>query len=94
MSFHAAPGGILAASEALREPGYEFTREQVAYLICLSYQTGKMHGLHESLSDVCGLWTPSETPEDIRGRRVAARLAAYGPPSAYLGGPVDWETGR
>lgn len=92
MSFNAAPGGVLAASRALRNPPETFTRAQVAYLIKLAYVTGQLHGLHETLADNTGAWTPSETPRQIRARRVAARLAEYGP-STYRGGPVDWETG-
>lgn len=93
MSFRAAPGGILAASQALREPRRAYTREQVAYFIRLAYMTGKLHGLHESFHDG-GQWSPTETPEQIRARRVAARMAGYGPDTGYRGGAVDWETGR
>lgn len=91
MTFRAAPGGVLAASQALQEPRRGYTGEQVAYFVYLAYHVGKLHGLHESMCDNTGPWRPAETPADVRRRRVAARLAEYGPDTGYRGGPVEWE---
>lgn len=93
------PGTTLAATEALRtRRGQGWTDEQVAYLIALAYQTGRIHGYAEDLAETLGTWREHAAPARLtRAQRIQARLAEaerlYGP-ARYTGGPVDWETGR
>jgi hypothetical protein len=89
------PGTNLAAAEAMRNHEV-FNRDQVAYLMHLAYETGRVHGWADDMADMAGTWQehaqPRKTREDHIRRRLDEMEAAF--PSVYTGGPVDWETGK
>jgi hypothetical protein len=89
-----SPGTTLAAVEAMRSQD-TFTRDQVAYLVHLAYETGRLHGYAGEMADTVECWQEHVQPRVTRAQRQAARAAAMRNPPAgtYLGGPVDWETG-
>lgn len=90
---HVNPGTTLAAVHAMQTLD-TFTRGQVAYLIALAYETGRLHGYADDLADTIGTWQEHPAPARLtRQQRIAQRLADYGPAPRYTGGPVDWETG-
>jgi hypothetical protein len=92
------PGTTLAATDALKHRrGQTWTDEQVAYLIALAYQTGRLHGFADDLAETVETWREHVSPARItRAQRKAAREAQMRNPPAgtYMGGPVDWETGK
>jgi hypothetical protein len=89
------PGTTLAAVEAMtsRET---FTRAQVAYLVHLAYETGRLHGYAGEMAETVECWREYVQPRTTRVQRQAARDAVMRNPPAgtYTGGPVDWDTGR
>lgn len=92
------PGTTLAATDALQyRRGRTWTDEQVAYLIALAYETGRIHGYADDLAETVETWREHVTPaRTTRAQRQAARDAVMRnpPPGTYNGGPVDWNTGR
>jgi hypothetical protein len=90
------PGTVLAATDALRwRRGGLWTDAEVAYLIHLAYETGRLHGYSEDMAELVGTWQEhAPPPRFTREQRIAERLAEterlYGPPR-YRGGPVAWE---
>lgn len=94
MTFQRDPGTILAATEAMRTRD-TFTRDQVAYLIALAYDTGRIHGYADDLAETVGCWQNYAPPPRLtRKQRIAERLAEYertAGPAAYRGGPVNWD---
>ncbi|MGN9802041.1 hypothetical protein [Micromonospora sp. L32] len=99
-------GGILAAASALQGPQQTFTREQVAYLMHLAYESGRTATYLEDVAELHATWARNPihrpTAEQRYQERMAemdalgqARAAAEGRPyRIHPGGPVDWETGR
>lgn len=90
-----SPGTTLAAVEAMRGQD-TFTRDQVAYLVHLAYETGRLHGYAREMADTVECWQDHLQPRATRAQRKAARDAVMrNPPTGtYTGGPVDWETGQ
>lgn len=99
------PGVTLAAVEALRIQ-QTFTREQVAYLMALAYESGRAQAAGEDLAETIACWTEHPLPSLTREQRVAQRMAEMDrlaraqaaregrPYRLHPGGPVDWETGE
>jgi hypothetical protein len=92
------PGTTLAATTALQHRrGQTWTDEQVAYLIALAYQTGRLHGYADDLAETVETWRDHIQPDrPTRAQRQAQRDAEMRnpPPGTYMGGPVDWETSQ
>ena len=98
-------GGILAASDALRGPRQLYTREQVAYLMSLAYDSGRTAALLDDLAIMHAAFA-AHTWRETNERRVARELAemdraaraaaerAGRPYRIHPGGPVDWDTGQ
>ncbi|MFY1588963.1 hypothetical protein ACN267_31235 [Micromonospora sp. WMMD734] len=100
-------GGVLAAAAALQDPTREtYTREQVAYLMRLAYDSGRT-ATH--LADVARIhcasvdsgWTrqtyEQRVAEEMAEMDHVARAVAAREGRTYRvhpGGPVDWETGQ
>lgn len=99
------PGTTMRAADALRAGQQYYTDAQVAYLIALAYQTGRIHAAAEDMAEIAGCWEELAQPGPTREERVAARLAEMDrtariraaregrPYRIHEGGPVDWETG-
>lgn len=105
MKSHLTAGVTLKAARAVAEQEI-FTAGQVAYLLHLAYESGRVSAAGEDMAEVVACWLEHANPVQIRTDRVAARIAEmeqsardraeregriYRP---YRGGPVDWETGR
>ncbi|MFE7868818.1 hypothetical protein ACFUYE_00500 [Micromonospora humida] len=98
-------GGVLAAAAALQDPTREtYTREQVAYLMRLAYDSGRT-ATH--LADVARIhcasvdsgWTRKTYEQRVAEETAEMAAHAASQPwntwgGSYPGGPVDWETGR
>ncbi|MEU4570804.1 hypothetical protein [Micromonospora sp. NPDC023956] len=107
MSTTPSAGGILAAADALHSPQQTFTRDQVAYLMHLAYDSGRTA---HHLEDVARLHCTGIDNAFLRRtheQRVADEIAdmtaraerlhadmGRPPGYEYRGGPVDWDTGR
>ena len=98
-------GGILAAADALQDPTRQtFTREQVAYLLHLSYDSGRTAQVVGDLAELHAGWArhpiQQATAEERYQERMAEMAASavqvnaeLGRPAGYRydGGPVPWE---
>lgn len=100
-------GGILAAADALTSGQETFTRDQVAYLLRLAYDSGRTAQYVGDIAELHADWArhPQQraTAEERYQQRMAEMAASaaqinaeLGRPPGYRydGGPVDWETGR
>jgi hypothetical protein len=80
-----SPGTTLAAVEAMRSQD-TFTRDQVAYLVHLAYTSGLATGHTRQVVELLDTWAERPaTPLPDRAARIAAEVAAAGPPR-FLGG--------
>ncbi|MDG4770677.1 hypothetical protein [Solwaraspora sp. WMMD792] len=95
-------GTVLRAAEALGERE-TFTREQVAHLLALAYQSGRADRHAAEVAELRASWTERPVPRPTREQRIRAEvdaMAAYAAAQEttwrgqYPGGPVDYETGR
>jgi hypothetical protein len=68
------PGTLLAATEALRTLG-TFNRAQVAYLVALAYERGRVHAASEDIAEAVACWREFADPEVTREERVQRRHA-------------------
>lgn len=99
MSSNTPSAGVtLAAAEALQDPTREtFTREQVAYLMRLAYDSGRTATYLDDIARIHCTGLDNAFLRRTYEQRVADELAdieaRFGPPRHH-GGPVDWETGR
>ncbi|MEH1013061.1 hypothetical protein V6U90_08110 [Micromonospora sp. CPCC 206060] len=97
-------GGILAATDAMRSDQQTYTREQVAYLMHLAYDSGRTARYVGDLAELHAGWArhPIQRPtaEQRYAERMAEMTAAAGQVNAelgrpagyrYDGGPVQWE---
>ncbi|MFI5495280.1 hypothetical protein [Actinoplanes sp. NPDC051859] len=101
------PGITLGAAEALRHRrGQSWSDAQVAYLVHLAYETGRLHGYSEDVAETVACWEEHAEPRRTRAARIASRVAEMTEAARanhrrldrpegyeYTGGPVDWETG-
>jgi hypothetical protein len=101
-------GGVLTAVDALQDPARQtFTREQVAYLLRLAYDSGRTAAYVGDLAELHADWARHPLQQVTAVERYADRMAefeiaamkvnaALGRPPGYRydGGPVDFETGR
>lgn len=87
-----AAGITLNAAAALPRQ-QTFSRAQVAYLIELAYRTGLTARRAYDIGELHASWAEHHTDPPTRADRVAAEIAAAGP-CRYLGGPVDWDSGK
>ena len=101
-------GGILAAADALQDPTRQtFTREQVAYLTRLFYDSGRTARYVGDLAELHAGWARHPLQRPTAEQRYQERMAEMAANAAqinaelgrppgyrYDGGPVDWETGR
>lgn len=99
-------GGILAATTAMQDPHRTYDRDEVAYLMHLAYEAGRLHAAAEDHAEVAACWAEFAQPTPTREQRVADRLADMDrvarmqalrqdrPYRIHPGGPVDWATGR
>jgi len=104
-----AAGEVLAAVDELRSQ-QSFTRDQVARLMQLAFDSGRYAGYKEDLAELREVWASRAEQRESYEQRVTGRIAdmercaahlavrmheANGRlPWKYEGGPVDWETGR
>ncbi|GIE79073.1 hypothetical protein Aph02nite_50230 [Actinoplanes philippinensis] len=98
-------GTVLRAGEALLGEQETFTREQVAYLIDLAFESGLRFRAAYAEGEMLASWARHHGAPPTRAERIAAELAAVDraarlraeregrPYRVYRGGPVDWETG-
>lgn len=98
-------GTVLRAGEALLAEQETFTREQVAYLLSLAFESGIRFRSTYAEGELLTSWAEHHVVPPTRAERVAAELAAVEraarlraeregrPYRIYRGGPVDWETG-
>lgn len=81
----------MAATAALQGGQETFSRAQVAYLIHLAYEAGRLHGYSEEVAETVGTWMEHAEPRKTRADRIAERLADYerlsGPPRFHGGLP-------
>lgn len=104
MSTTPSAGGILAAADALRGPQQTYTREQVAYLLRLAYDSGRTATYLDDLAQWHCTWADRPFLRRTYEQRVADETADMAARAArqpwntlrgqHPGGPVDWETGR
>ena len=100
-------GGILAAADALQGPQHTFSREQVAYLMRLAYDSGRTAQYVGDLAELHADWARHPFQRVTAEQRYQERMAEMAacaaqinaelgrPPGyRYDGGPVDWNTGR
>lgn len=100
-------GGILAAADALQGPQQTFTREQVAYLMHLAYDSGRTARHLDDVAELHAGWARHPRQANAAQQRYRERMAEMAAQAAqvnaelgrppgyrYDGGPVDWETGR
>ncbi|BEL09192.1 hypothetical protein Q0Z83_073830 [Actinoplanes sichuanensis] len=98
-------GTVLRAGEALLGDQEEFTREQVAYLVALAFESGIRFASTYAQGEMLASWAAHHVAPPTRQERIAAELAAVDraartraeregrPYRLYRGGAVDWETG-
>lgn len=85
------PGTTLAATEALQHRrGGRWTDAEVAYLIALAYEVGRLHGYSEDVAETAACWREHAQPQPTREQRVAARLAAMPAPRPQRYDDPDW----
>lgn len=99
-------GGVLAATTAMQDPHRIYTRDEVAYLMHLAYEAGRLHAAAEDHAETAACWAEFAQPRPTREQRVAERLAEMDrvarmkalredrPYRVYHGGEVDWATGE
>lgn len=98
-------GTVLRAGEALLGEQETFTREQVAYLVSLAFESGIRFASTHAQGEMLSSWAQHHAAPPTRAERIAAELAAADrgarlraeregrPYRIYRGGPVEWETG-
>ncbi|MEU7677923.1 hypothetical protein AB0C42_24285 [Micromonospora taraxaci] len=100
-------GDILNAADTLQGPQQTFTREQVAELLQLAYDSGRTARYVADVAELHADWARHPQQRPTADERYAERMALFAacaaqvnadlgrPPGyEYHGGPVDWETGR
>ncbi|MEQ4301581.1 hypothetical protein ABNF97_09340 [Plantactinospora sp. B6F1] len=68
-------GVTLNATASIRDGQTTYTREQVAYLVALAYESGRAHAVTEDMAEVAACWAEFAEPRLSREQRVTARLA-------------------
>lgn len=69
-------GVTLKAVDALEDPNVQhFTRGQLAYVIALAYETGRLHAASENIAEAVAYWQEFADPEVTREERVQRRHA-------------------
>lgn len=86
-----SPGTILAATDALCfRRGRGWSDEEVAHLVRLAYDTGRLHGWAADMAELEGCWREHAEPRKTRQDRIAERLAAMPSPKPQRYDDPDW----
>lgn len=68
-------GATLNAVNAISNTDQQhFTRSQVAYLIALAYETGRLHAASEEMAETFACWREHAEPRATRAERIRGRI--------------------